>query len=206
MATITIYGHTGTHSVDSLYAIASNKAIGMGYDSSAWPSNILKDATARFMCALDGQASDSSKEYQLNCVSYHSTDFYKYTTAGQDNIIDEAEIPSNGFTGDITQSQLLKIKFEHDNQVDVNPIQLWFSSGSSGTEEYTFASVWIMECSATGSQDWTSQCNPSNKVSFTAHVATALEHGWHCGLSLTPVSDLVGFNNDGYLQVSMTYS
>ena len=206
MAEIYMFGHTGDTS-DSIYAFSSSSAIGFGYTSSAWPDKIYKDATARFLCVTTGVGVNATKTKGLNCISWDGYDKFRYTSAGGSGQIGtESAIDAGGWdVGSPKAYQTMRVYFTHDNAVNATPAVVWISSGNSGTVEYTFSSVMIMEVSATGSQNW-QQSKPTDKMHLTEYVNTDTAHSWYIGITVIPRSDAVGFNNDAYINYSITYS
>jgi hypothetical protein len=199
--------------------VGASSAVGYGYTSSAWPNHILKDATARYANLLDSEAEGDNKTCGLRCISMGDSDdtdsgygvFYRTPgLKGATEVEESIDIDPAGWDGAGTgrpeawETNILK--FSHGSEVQIDEIQLWVSSGSGGTGAFNYASTWIMEASASGSQDWNAGCIPTQKLDFGIHTKAGYNHFWNYGLSMSPVTEAVGFCNWGYLQVSITYS
>jgi len=235
MASIYLQGHIGGNDTANFATVGGASAhagewdavaLGFGYDSSAWPDNILRTYVGRFACGVSSTDVTGTKidAGGFNCVSYvHSAgtsggSWYKYTTAGghgdTDSILHTSRIPEGGFASvtpedgyrQMHQYDFFRLRFEHDNAVDADPVYAWISSGSGGTVDFEFASVMICEVSATGITDWQKTPGNSSKLELTTVGGTDTQHNWYIGLSVIPYSQSVGFCNWGFLQISVTYS
>jgi len=206
MATITFLAYAGGAARP---AFTSASAIGIGYNSSAYPNNIQKGYVGRYACVTTGVGINAIKSGGINYISVAKSTVasYYWTTAGGSYSVSAiATVDAGGFggtTGPDTE-QTIRIYFTHGAAVNANPVQIWIDSAGGGAG-YTFASVWVMEASATGSQNWT-QASPGNKLTLTPFANVATAHSWYVGASLKPQSDLVGFNDDCYIQFSITYA
>lgn len=200
-------------------SVLAGSAVGYGYLSSAWPSHILKDATARYANILDSEVEGDNKTRGIKCISIGNDDdtpdqygvFYRTPgQLGETDLEEEVDIDPAGWDGGGTgrpkQWETNLLQFYHESEVQIDEIQLWISSGSGGTVAFDYASVWIMEASVSGSQDWNPGCIPSQKLDFDVRALAGYYHFWNYGLSMSPVTEAVGFCDWGYMQVSVTYS
>lgn len=207
MATLWMAGYYGNVNQTEIHYFTSVSAVGFAYNSSAWPNNILKDSTSRWMSITTGLTNSETKSRGLNCMSFDAG-YAKFAYSSGSTgaaITRESAIDGSGWdSGSPKAWQCFRVHFEHDSNVEADPAQVWISSVTEGTEYYHFASVWVMEASATGSQNWQA-ATPGDKMTMTPMNDDATAHSWYIGISVAPRSDAVGFNDDGYIQFSITY-
>jgi hypothetical protein len=195
--------------------ILSGSAMGFGYNSSAWPNNILKDSTARYANILDSPTQGDNKSQQAKHISVGNHDdspdavsvYYRSCgPTGANGVVGPHAIGANGYDNSSPKAwETNRMIFTHGSNVQIDSIDVWISSGAGGTVEFTYASAWIMESTPSGTQDWAT-AKPNNKMSFTAQSSVTDVHMWNYGLSMVPHTEAVGFCDWGYLQVSITYS
>lgn len=210
MANVRIYGFHTAAVEEQNTALANGIEALAGYSlafmdsSTAWPDTVPIDSTCRFSCVIDGATRFASKVRAVNSISIGDYGSYYLTYTTSPGISSLNSIGAGYTTGSPKPWECLEIYFEHGNSVAVDPCEIWISSGSGGLYNYTLSSVWIMETSASGSQNW-QVTKPSSKMNLTPHES-ATQHGWLIGLSMKPLVNESGFDATGYLQIDITYS